>query len=176
MTVLELVARTFSVQLPDGRLVFRPWGARGPCFLLSQQQRESRAWLQLVFYGLAIAALWFFPAIIATTSGLVGFLVAFTLLNYGLFWLFSIGLPKTERPPPLTPEQRRMAMAAHSRALGQPLLWLLAGVSWVFALAGGAMVMLLGEWATGLLVLVFFGACAALFTWQLWLVRRRGDA
>jgi hypothetical protein len=176
MTVLELVARTFSIQLQDGRLIFRPWGARGPCYLLSKRQRAIRAWLQLAFYALALAALLFLPSVTATTAGLVSFAVTFALLNYVLFWLFSIGLPKTDKPPPQTPEQRRTAMAAHSRALGRPLLWVLAGVSWLFAIVGVAMVMLLEKWATGLLVLVFFGACASLFTWQLWLVRRHGDA
>jgi len=176
MIVLELVARTFSFQLQDGRFIFRPWGARGPCYLLSPQQRAVRAWVQLAFYGLAIATLWFFPGITIRATGLFAFAVAFALLNYALFWLFSIGLPKTDKPPTPTPERRRTAMAAHSRALGRPLLWLLAAASWLFAFVGGAMALLLQQWATGLLILVFFGACAASFSWQLWLLRRNRDA
>lgn len=177
MTVLELVARTFSFQLPDGRFIFRPWGARGPCYLLSPRQRAVRAWVQLAFYVLAIAALWFIPGITARTrtSSLFVFAVAFLSLNYVLLWLFSIGLPKTDKPPTPKPEQRRTALAAYARAVGRPLLWLLAAVSWLFALAGGAMALLLQQWATGLLALVFFGACAASFTWQLWLLRRNRD-
>lgn len=171
MTVLEFVARTFSPQLQDGRFVFRPWGASGPCYLFSPQQRAVRAWIQLAFYGSALAAIWFLPGITATIPGLVTFAVAFVLLNYVLFWLFSIGLPKTDRPPRPTIEQRRTAMAAHSRALGRPLLWVFVFISWLFALAGGAMALFVQEWLTGLLCLVFFGACAATFTWQLWIVR-----
>jgi hypothetical protein len=135
--------------------------------LLSAQQRAARAWIQLAFYGLALAALWFLPGITVTTRGLV----AFALLNYVLFWLFSIGLPKTDKPLRPTPEQRRTAMAAHSRALGRPVLWVFLIISWLFAFAGGAIALfVVEEWLTGLLCLVFFGACAATFTWQLLLV------
>lgn len=175
MTVLEIVARTFSVQLPDGRLIFRPWGARGPCYLLTPQQRTVRAWIQLAFYVLALAPILFAQGITSSAPSLITFVVAFTLLNYVLFWLFSIGLTKTEKPPAPIPEQRRTAIAAHSRSLGRPLLWVLAIASWLFTLAGGIMVLLLREWATGLLAFVFFGACASLFTWQLWLIRKSSN-
>lgn len=172
MTALEIVARTFSVELPDGRFIFRPWGARGPCYLLSQQQRTVRAWIQLAFYLMAVATFSFAPGNTTSTSHLVTFFVTFLLVNYVLYWLFSIGLPRTPPPPALSPEQRRTALASYSRALGRPLLWVFATGSWLFAAAGGAMALLSGEWATGLLILGFFGACAATFTWQLWLIRR----
>jgi hypothetical protein len=175
MTVLEFVARIFSPQLPDGRLIFRPWGASGPCYLLSAQQRAARAWIQLAFYGLALAALWFVPVITVTTANLVAFAVAFALLNYVLFWLFSIGLPKTEKPLRPTLEQRRIAMAAHSRSVGRPVLWVFLIVSCLFVFAGGAIALFLDEWLVGLLCLVFFGICAATFTWQLLLVARGSD-
>jgi hypothetical protein len=175
MTVLEFVARTFSIQLPDGRYVFRPWGARGPCYLLSARQRAARAWCQLALYGLALGALWFLPVVTAATSNLVIFGVAFTLLNYVLYWLFSIGLPETEKPPRPTPEQRRTAMAAHSRSVGRPVLWVFLIISCLFVFTGGAMALFLDEWATGLLCVFFFGACAATFTWQLSLIGRKSD-
>lgn len=176
MTILEFVARTFSPKTLDGRFIFRPWGASGPCYLLSPQQRSVRAWIQLAFYILALATFWFLPEIVATTSGLVIFFVAFVLINYILFWLFSVGLPKTEKPPAPTAEQRHTLMAAHSRALGRPLLWVFAIVAWLFAITGGAMALILQQWLSGLFVLVFFGACAATFTWQLWLIRRARNA
>jgi hypothetical protein len=172
MTVLEFVACTFSPKLPDGRFVFRPWGPIGPCYLLSPQQRRVRAWFQLTFYGVALAAL-VLTDLTTSTRGLVVFAATFALLNYVLFWLFSIGLPKTDKPLPLTPQQRRTAMVTHSRALGRPLLSLFVIVSCLFALAGGAMALFLEEWLTGLFCLSFFGVCAALFSWQLWIIRAR---
>ena len=96
MTPVEFAARTFSPQLPDGRFVFRPWGPRGPCYLLSAQQRTARAWIQLAYYGLALAGLWCVPAVTATTRNLGACAVTFALINYLLFWLFSIGLPTTD--------------------------------------------------------------------------------
>lgn len=171
MTPLELVARTFSFQLEDGRFIFRPWGARGPCYVLSHRQRSVRAWLQLAFYVLALTLLWLVPGITASPSGLVTFGVAFAILNYILFWFFCIGLPKTDKPPTPTPEQRRTAIAAHSREVGRPLLLVSAVVSWLFALTGGALALLFQEWIIGLLGLALFGVLAAGFTWQLWLIR-----
>lgn len=170
MTILEFVARSLSPQLPDGRFIFRPWGGRGPCYLLTARQRAGRAWLQLAYYGLALAALWFVPGATDTTPHVVAFAVSFALFNYLLFWVFSIGLPKTEKPLPFTREQRRAAMAAHSRSLGRPVLWIFLIISCVFVFTGGAMALFLDEWTTGLLCMVFFGACAALFAWQLSLV------
>ena len=99
MTVLEFVARTFSIQLEDGRFIFRPWGARGPCYLLSQQQREDLAWIQLLFYGSVLSGIWFFPGMLGSTSGLIIFFVTFTLFNYVLFWMFpSVCRRRTSRP------------------------------------------------------------------------------
>ncbi|MRW85807.1 hypothetical protein GJ698_17160 [Pseudoduganella sp. FT26W] len=167
MKILEFVALTFSPQLPDGRYVFRPWGARGPCYLLSAQQRAARAWIQLALYGAALGGLWFLPLIADTMQDLVIFCVTFMLLNYVLFWLFSLGLPTTEKPPRPTPEQRRTAMAAISRSVGRPVLRVLLVISCLFVCAGGAMAFFLDEWITGLLCLLFFGACAATFRWQL---------
>jgi hypothetical protein len=175
MTILEFVAGTFSVQLQDGRIIFRPWGALGPCYLLSPPQRKRRAWVQLVFYVLAFSTFWVFPEMAAHPRSLLTFVVAFTLFGYLLFWLFSIGLPKTDKPPPMTREQRVAAIALHSRALGRPLLWVFAIISWLFAVAGAVIAVLLGEWVTGAFVFVFGGASGAMCTWQLWLIRRRSD-
>lgn len=175
MTVLEFVARTFSSQLSDGRFIFRPWGASGPCFLLSAQQRAVRAWIQLAFYGLALASLWLPPLVTVTTANLVAFAVAFVLFNYVLFWLFCIGLPETEKPLPPTLAQRRTAMAAHSRSVGRPVLWIFLIICCLFVFAGGVCALFLDEWLIGLLCVVFFGACGATFTWQLLLVAGRRD-
>lgn len=170
MKVLEFVARTFSPQLPDGRYIFRPWGAWGPCYLLSAGQRTARAWCQLGFYAVALAALWSYPPITVQTSNLVIFAVAFALFNYVLFWFFSIGLSVTEKPLRPTAEQRRTAMAAHSRSIGRPVLWVFLIISCLFAFAGGAIALLLDERATGMLCLFFFSACTATLAWQISLV------
>ena len=171
MTLLEFVARTFSPRLPDGRLVFRPWGARGPCYLLSAKQRSIRALFQLVFYVVMVSALCANADIFVTASGPLIFFAVFVLLNYSLYWLFTIGLPKTDRPLPMTSTQRRIALTAHSRALGRPLLWFFAIVSWLVALGVGSIVLFQHEWLAGLLCILIFGASASLFSWQLWLVR-----
>lgn len=173
MNILEFAAATFSPQLPDGRFVFRPWGARGPCYLLSARQRTVRGGMQLAFYALAAAALFFVPIVTAAMNNLIVFAVAFMLSNYVLYWLFSIGLPKIENPSPMTAEQRRTVMTAYSKSLGRPVLWVLLTISCLFVLAGGAIAVLTDEWWVGLLSMGFFGTCAAMFAWQLLLVAKK---
>ena len=173
MNILEFAAATFSPQLPDGRFVFRPWGARGPCYLLSARQRTVRGGMQLAFYALAAAALFFVPIVTAAMNNLIVFAVVFMLSNYVLYWLFSIGLPKIENPPPMTAEQRRTVMTAYSKSLGRPVLWVLLTISCLFVLAGGAIAVLTDEWWVGLLSMGFFGTCAAMFAWQLLLVAKK---
>jgi len=173
MNILEFAAATFSPQLPDGRFVFRPWGARGPCYLLSARQRTVRGGMQLAFYALAAAALFFVPIVTAAMNNLIVFGVVFMLSNYVLYGLFSIGLPKIENPPPMTPEQRRTLMTAYSKSLGRPVLWVFLTISCLFVLAGGAIAVLTDEWWVGLLSMGFFATCAAMFAWQLLLVAKK---
>lgn len=169
MNILEFVAATFSARLPDGRYVYRPLGARGPCYLLSPRQRAVRARIQLTSYAALLAAIALRPS--TSLNSLMLIAACFLALSYLLLWLYTFGLDKTEPPAPMTREQRRSAVADQGRALGRPLLWILAIVSWLFALGGLSMVLLLGKWLSGLLCMLFFGACAAVFTWQLRLTR-----
>lgn len=173
MNILEFAASTFSPQLPDGRFVFRPWGPRGPCYLLSARQRTVRGAMQLALYALATAALFFVPIVTAAMNNLIVFAVVFMLSNYALYWLFSIGLQKIDNPPPMTAEQRRTVMTAYSKSLGRPVLWVFLTISCLFVLAGGAIAVLTDEWWVGLLVMGFFGTCGAMFAWQLLLVAKK---
>jgi hypothetical protein len=175
MSILELVARTFAPPLPDGRFVFRPWGARGPCYLLTARQRAGRAWLQLALYLMMLASFWFVPELALTWDGILVFFVAFVALNRLLYALFSIGLPKTDKPAPLSAEQRRAALASHSRGIGRPVLWIFLILCWVLIL-GGVLVVATGDTLSGLLCILFFGACAATFTRQLRLIRKAPGA
>ncbi|MCC2954603.1 hypothetical protein LK542_03115 [Massilia sp. IC2-477] len=170
MNILDFMAGTFSVRLPDGRFVYRPLGARGACYVMTLAQRRTRAWAQLAFYGALIALVAHYPPVPITKGVVIGG-AGILALNYLLLWLYTFGLDKTEPPAPMTREQRHSAVADQGRALGRPLLWIMVIVSWLFALGGLSMVLLLGKWLSGLLCMLFFGACAAVFTWQLRLTR-----
>lgn len=134
-----------------------------------------RAWIQLAYYALGLLVLALNDDALSTST-MVVFAVIFLLVNYTLFWLFSVGLPKKDKPLPLTPEQRRTVVTAHSRAMGRPFLWLLAAIAWSFTLAGAAIALFLGDWVTGPLCFIFFGMCAAIFTYQLRLARGKSEA
>lgn len=174
MNILEIVAATFSLKLPDGRFIFRPWGPVGPCYLLTARQRTGRAWIQLAYYALGFGTASVLPGVPALNLATAAFLAAFVLINYVLFWLFSIGLPTTDKPARFTPEQKRAAMASHARAFGRPLLWVFELCSGFMAFVGGLAALLAsGERLGGLMGFLFFGACTAVFVRQ---IRLAGQA
>jgi len=170
MKLLELAAATFSARLPDGRFIFRPWGALGPCYLLTPRQRSNRAWIQMLYYGAALMTLWFHPLYPVTREVIAGGVV-FLVTGHLLHWLYTFGLAKTKPPPRMSREQRRQAMVEHTRATGRPLAWIQLIICSLFVLAGLMVSLLLGEWLAGLASVVFFGAGAALAAWQLRLTR-----
>ena len=51
--------------------------------------------------------------------------------------------------------------------------WIFLTISCFFVLVGGAMAVLIDEWLVGLLIMGFFGTCAAMFAWQLLLVAKK---
>ena len=167
MQPVEVVARTLFYRPPDGRIVFRPWGTRGPCYLLSEAQRTSRARVQLAYYGLTLVAIYFGTLRLGTglTFGVV--LPLGLVGNYVLFWLFCRGLPRTEPPARPTPEYVREQLRQGNRAFGKPLLWVLLILSLLMVATGIWAGAVLGAWSTAVPAAAFFGACAAVFGWQL---------
>lgn len=167
MQPVEIVARTMFYHAPDGRVVFRPWGARGPCYLVTEEQRGARARVQLAYYGVMLIAIYYgtqrlgpgvtFGAILPLTLG----------GNYILFWLFSRGLPTTDPPPRPSREYVREQLRQGNRAFGKPILWIMLVLSLLMAGVGlwaGARV---NAWSTALPAAAFFGFCAAVCGWQL---------
>ena len=124
MNLLEAVSRTLFYRTEDGRIVFRSWGAFGPCYLLTEQQRVARARIQAAYY-----CVMFVVVIFATTKAHNGFLFGVTACasvvggNYILFWLFSRALPKASPPASPSSDHRRAQVRGYNQALGKPLLW-----------------------------------------------------
>ena len=169
----ELASHTLFARLPDGRIIFRPWGKRGKCYLLNERQRLVRARAQRVFWGLGLVAIVISNQIF--TIGLsLGVLLPVALgLQYLLFWSFTLGLPLTE-PPPDTEgskaqrrELARERMRERARLMGKGRLWALLLGSLLFV-AGSLLIASSGSSiAAALGGFLFFGSCAALFAWQL---------
>lgn len=167
MQPVEIVARTLFYRAPDGRIVFRSWGARGPCYLVTETQRRARARLQLAYYGLMLAAIYY--GTLRLGSGVTfGVILPVTLVgNYALFWLFSRGLPTTDPPARPSKDDVREQLRQGNRAFGKPVLWIMLVLSLLMAVAGlwaGARV---NAWSTAVPAAAFFGLCAAVFGWQL---------
>jgi hypothetical protein len=169
----ELASHTLFARLPDGRIIFRPWGKRGGCYLLDERQRLVRARAQRVFWGLGLVAIVVSNQFL-TLGVSLGVLLPVALgLQYLLFWAFTLGLPRTEPPPQVEGskaqrrELARQRMRERARLMGKGRLWamllcslLFVGGSVLIAVGGGSIAAALGGF-------LFFGACAALFAWQL---------
>ena len=179
MPLIEHVARTFSPRLPDGRYIFRPWGKWGPCYVLTPGQRTTRAWIQSVFYLVIFIVLMFFTEIIMTTEGAIGFVTAFMAGSYVLYALFTIGLPRTDAPAPLSPTQREAARqhAQQEGELGLRRLQIAGGLGMLISAITLVISVVMRErelFEYGFPGLLLFGAFTALMTWQLKLLRKRG--
>ncbi len=169
----ELASHTLFARLPDGRIIFRPWGKRGACYLLDERQRLLRARAQRVFWGLGLVAIVISNQIF-TIGMSVGVLLPVALgLQYLLFWSFTRGLPLTEPPPEIESskvqrrELARQRLRERARLMGRGRLWALLLGSLLFVAGSLLIAVSGGSIAASLGGLLFFGACAALFAWQL---------
>ena len=169
----ELASHTLFARVSDGRIIFRPGGKRGRCYLLDERQRLVRARAQRVFWGLGLVA-----NVIANQIFTVGMSLGVLLpvalgLQYLLFWSFTLGLPLTEPPPEIEGskaqrrEVARQRMRERARLMGKGRLWALLLGSLLFVAGGLLIAVSGGSIAAALGGFLFFGACAALFAWQL---------
>jgi hypothetical protein len=166
MSPTEVISNTIFFRAPDGRIVFRPWGPRGPCYVVTDQQRITRARIQLAYYCVVFLVIVISLGGISGTALFVGILPAAVAGNYVLFWLFSRGLGTTE-PPKASPEYVQQLRRRNALAFGRPLLWLLLVGSVAFSAIGAVAALIGGPPFESVGAAVFFGACAAVFAWQL---------
>ena len=167
MNLTQAVAGGIFYEAPDGRIVFRPWGKFGPCYLLTPAQRAVRARLQLAYFGAMIIAVTY-GATRLGPGGLFLKVLPITMAgNYLLFWLFSLGLPRTEPPPSPSKEYRQELRRRHNRAFGKPFLWVMLVLSVLMAAAGLLAGIATGQWIVAALAVGFFGLSAGVFGWQL---------
>jgi hypothetical protein len=167
MQAIEFVARTIFYHVPDGRIVFRPWGTRGPCYLVTAEQKRTRARLQAFYYALMIAVVSYGVMRLGTMKTFLVLVPLIVAGNYVLFWLFTRGLATTEPPPRPSPMEFREQMRQGNRALGKPLLVSMLVISLSGAALGLYAGFSLGLWSSAVPVLLFCGSTAAVFAWQL---------
>ncbi|MEP6504610.1 MAG: hypothetical protein ABJD97_14825 [Betaproteobacteria bacterium] len=162
MTPVDFVSNSLFYRTEDGRIVFRPWGPRGPVYLLTEGQRRTRARIQTAFYAALVAGVWTFPD--WTSPKAFGIRIgAFLGASYLLYWLYSLGLPRTTAPPRPTREHTRRLMR------GALPRWL---IGTFLALFGAALVtlvaalVLVGPTRPTLMGLVGVIALLAVFGWM----------
>ena len=167
MNLTEAFATVLFYRAPDGRTVFRPWGKLGKCYLVNEVARR-----RLARFFLAFSALMGITMIVV--ENLTGLGVVFAVIpaiwlggTYVTFWVFARSLPETEPPPPPPAAYRDEVVRGYSRSLGKPLLWTLEVASLLFVAVGIYIILVDGNWKTGLLPVAFFGWCAFTFARQL---------
>lgn len=163
MNLVDAVSDTIFYRAPDGRIVFRPWGTRGSCFLLDEKQRVTRARIQLGYYAIMLGAIVYFVGE-ASIFQLLGIGVPlFAGGNHLLFWFFARGLAVTSPPEKPSPEYARIQIDRNTKAFGRPLLWIMLLCSLAFVLCGVVIAALGGPLDTAITSILFFGLCAAVF-------------
>jgi O-antigen/teichoic acid export membrane protein len=162
-----MAASTIFYRAPDGRIVFRPWGARGACYLVTEAQRARFGKIQLAYYALMMLCIYFGVLRAGSLLTFAVILPAVTLGNYALFWLFSRNLPTTEPPPRPSPEYRRELLRQHRRAFGKPILWTMLILAFGMAGAGLWAGSMTGQWLVAAAAGVFFGGAGLFIGWQL---------
>ncbi len=161
MNIVDFVARGLFYRTEDERIIFRPWGSFGPCFLVTEQQRTARARIQLGFYCLMLGGIAIVPSV--GIFHVIAYIFVAIIFNYLMFWLFARGLPKTDLPLPPSPEHRKAQLRELSQSLGKPLLWALTISSALFTLVGVLAALFIGNWTVAIVGGLFFGACTLVF-------------
>jgi hypothetical protein len=173
MSLTQVAAGTMFYPTPDGRIVFRPWGRKGPCYLLTPAQRDARARWQLAYWALMLVAIVGVMNRAPRLGPTLATLAAVILGNYALLWAFARGLPLTDPPSPPTKEYRDHLLSQHARAFGRPMLWIMLALSVGMSLLGAVAGISASRWDVAALAGGFFGLCAGVFGWQL--RRARGN-
>jgi hypothetical protein len=122
MNLVDAVSSHMFYRAPDERIVFRPLGKLGPCYLLTEKQRKARATVQLAYYGILLGSIAFGVIDVTEISRLIVPFGLWVIGNYVLYGLFTIGLARTEAPPKPTSDYVRSLQRQHSLAMGRPLL------------------------------------------------------
>lgn len=167
MNLTQVASGGIFYEAADGRIVFRPWGKRGPCYLLTPAQRLVRARIQLGYYGFMLVVITLSTLRLGSVRTFAIALPAILAGNYLLFGLFARGLPTTDPPGPPPPGYTNELIRRHNRAFGKPLLWVMFTLSLLMAAAGVWAGLRTGAWRISVLSGGFFGLCAAAFAWQL---------
>ena len=83
MGLLSMVEHTALYHAPDGRIVFRPWGTRGKCYLVDPDTRRRFVRALKIHYAILV------PALVAGIlwNPWVGYLVVLPLWLIGSYAL-----------------------------------------------------------------------------------------
>jgi hypothetical protein len=165
MNLGAAVEATILYRAPDGRTVFRPWGARGPCYLVEGSAGARLALFIRVYYAVLFVATIVLPFV----AGVRGIYIACAVWGAGFyfaFWLFSRGLATTEPPPLPTQAERAEAIRRISGSVGKPLLWALTILSSLMAVSGVLVILVVPGWSAWMPSL-FFAACILVFAYYL---------
>jgi ABC-type nitrate/sulfonate/bicarbonate transport system permease component len=163
MKPVEIISNSLFWRTQDGRIIFRPWGTRGACYLLTESQRINRARIQLAYYAGLLVCIFLMGDSIERLGIMLGLFMAG---NYILYWLFARKLPTTEAPGMPDPEFARQRCQEINSNFGKPALWGFLLLSAAMALAGLLAGLLLGEFLP-VLSAAFFGFCAFVFARRL---------
>lgn len=167
MKPIEIVSNTLFYRSQDGRIIFRPWGSKGACYLVTEQQRRLRAKFQLAYHLALLILIVSIVERFGVSAQLAVVSVAWIAGNYILYWIFTRGLTQTEAPGKPGPNYVQEQIKANTANFGKPFLWALLIMSALMSVTGLAGGIFIGDYAAAVLTGGFFGFCCWIFAKRL---------
>ena len=164
MNPVKILSSMLYFEDDDGRVILRPFGAGGPCYLPNESQRTAHIVLLIVFYLAMMTAV--YAAMTDEGIGLAsGALILATLLgHYVLSWLFTRSLPRSAPGPNPVPGGFPDRRKSRNRNFGKTFLMLMLVFSAVLTVVSVLMLIRTEHTGVGLLAAAFFGLCTIIFT------------
>ena len=153
MSIGKFLEATVIYDSPDGRTVYRPWGARGPCYLVPAHKRRRFRIYSWVSFIVMFAMIVILPFTFGPSSLYIG-IGAWLVGSYSAMAFLTLGLETTSPPPKPTPEQVNASLRNVGMGPRALVVFLCLGV--VMTLASVA-VLLAGSILVGILGTAFFG-------------------
>jgi hypothetical protein len=163
----DAIASSSFKETKSGRMAFYPWGRFGKGYETQTEAQYQALKRFVIRYYVAMVPL-------GIAAGVFRLWIAIALLLPVSILIYVLAVRTLTRDLPRTDEKITMkdSYEAQARRHSPAVLWAMLIVSLLFVAGGVVLISGPGELLAGLLAIVFFGACAAVFAWML-LVRRR---
>jgi len=166
MGYFDALANGVFKRTSSGKMAFYPWGKLGRGYEIQTDEQYKKIRGYIVRY---------YMIVLPIAVGAAVFLnwLAFVVLPFAII-PYILWLRRWTRILPVTEERMTFKESYEAQAVAHSpvMLWLLLAISLAFVLAGAAIVVSGGDILIGIVCVLFFGCCAAVFVFMISARRR----